>query len=146
VQRLLQIKDRPVAKGLILVAAHAGQIDFLLSELPAQQRQTLADSWPGPATWLLPHRGLVPDWVSGAHATVAVRVSSHPVVSALCTAWGGPLVSTSANPAGALPAREAFQVRRYFGAGLDYLLSGRTGADRRPTGIRDLFSGQIIRD
>ncbi len=145
VTRLLKLKDRPVAKGLILVAADEQQLDFLLSGLSAGQRQTLADSWPGPATWLLPHEGRVPRWVCGAHATVAVRVSSHPVVSALCTAWGGPLVSTSANPAGARPAVEAYQVRRYFGNGLDYLLPGRVGAARRPTAIRDLSSGQIIR-
>lgn len=146
VARLLALKNRPVAKGLILVATSQAQIDFLLSELPAQQRQTLAESWPGPATWLLPHRGLVPHWVCGSHATVAVRVSSHPVISALCTAWGGPLVSTSANPAGARPAREAYQVRRYFGGALDYLLPGRVGASQRPTAIRDLSSGLIVRD
>lgn len=145
VASLLQLKNRPVAKGLILVAADEQQIDFLLSGLSAEQRQTLSDSWPGPATWLVPHRGRIPHWVCGAHTTVAVRVSSHPAVSALCTAWGGPLVSTSANPAGARPAGEAYQVRRYFGNRLDYLLPGRVGAARRPTVIRDLFSGQIIR-
>lgn len=146
VSRVLELKDRPVGKGLILVAASEAQVEFLLSELSAEQRQTLSDSWPGPATWLLPHGGLVPSWVCGSHATVAVRVSGHPAVSALCAAWGGPLVSTSANPAGARPARELYQVRRYFGFGLDYLLPGRVGVAQRPTGIRDLFSGQIIRD
>jgi L-threonylcarbamoyladenylate synthase len=145
VTQLLALKSRPVAKGLILVAASEGQIDFLLSGLSEQHRQTLSGSWPGPATWLLPHHGLVPAWISGSHATVAVRVSSHPVVSALCAAWGGPLVSTSANPAGARPARMMFQVRRYFGDQLDYILPGRLGTLSRPTGIRDLSSGQIIR-
>ncbi|CAA0115013.1 Threonylcarbamoyl-AMP synthase [Halioglobus japonicus] len=146
VTRLLALKGRPVAKGLILVAADQEQIDFLLSGLSDVQRQMLSDSWPGPATWLLPHRGLVPAWVTGSHSTVAVRVSSHPAVSKLCAAWGGPLVSTSANPAGASPAKEAYQVRHYFGDELDYLLPGRVGAAQRPTVIRDLLSGQIIRD
>jgi L-threonylcarbamoyladenylate synthase len=146
VARLLALKTRPVHKGLILVAAHENQIEFLLAGLSEQQRQTLAASWPGPVTWLLPHHGLVPAWISGDHATVAVRVSAHPVVNALCAAWGGPLVSTSANRAGAQPAREAFQVRRFFGDQLDNLLPGRIGSSARPTGIRDLASGQIIRD
>jgi L-threonylcarbamoyladenylate synthase len=146
VAHLLMLKGRPVAKGLILVAATQSQIEFLMSDLSEQQRETLCASWPGPATWLLPHQGRVPRWVCGEHATVAVRVSDHPVVSALCAAWGGPLVSTSANPAGARPAREAFQVRRYFGDGVDYLLPGGVGSAGRPTSIRDLVSGQIIRD
>ena len=144
--RLLELKRRPVAKGLILVASVQSQLDFLLDGLSPQQRQTLAGSWPGPATWLLPHCGLVPRWICGQYDTVAVRVSAHPVLSALCSAWGSPLVSTSANRAGARPALEAFQVRRYFGNALDCLLPGRVGDATRPTTIRDLASGRIVRD
>ena len=79
------------------------------------------------------------------HATVAVRVSGHPVVSALCAGWGGPLASTSANPSGSRPPRRAYQVKRYFGDQLDYLLPGAVGNSGRPTEIRDLASGRIIR-
>jgi L-threonylcarbamoyladenylate synthase len=144
--RLLRLKNRPVAKGLIMVASSQQQLEFLLSDLTPRQRQTLAESWPGPVTWLVPHQGKVPGWVCGDHDRVAVRVSAHPALNALCAAWDGPLVSTSANRAGGLPAREAFQVRRYFQGQLDYLLAGRVGAAAQPTSIRDLVSGQIIRD
>lgn len=143
---LLALKGRPVGKGLILVAADQRQVDFLLSGLTQQQRQTVCASWPGPTTWLVPHLGQVPVWISGEHTTVAVRVSDHPLVSALCTAWGGPLVSTSANPAGARPAREAFQVQRYFGDSLDFVLAGKVGPNARPTTIRDARNGSVIRD
>jgi L-threonylcarbamoyladenylate synthase len=145
VNYLLALKGRPVSKGLILVAASRQQVDFLLSGLTEEQRQTVCATWPGPTTWLVPHLSLVPAWICGEHASVAVRVSDHPLVSALCTAWGGPLVSTSANPAGARPAREAFQVRRYFGDTLDFVLAGGVGAAARPTTIRDARSGRIIR-
>lgn len=145
VMRLLQLKQRPLHKGLILVAASATQLDFLLEDLPGQQREQLAASWPGPATWLVPHGGRVPPWIHGAHATVAVRVTAHPVLSRLCSAWGGPLVSTSANPGGAQPARAGFQVQRYFGASLQGILPGHTGSSDSPTVIRDLASGKVIR-
>lgn len=145
VQRLLALKGRSPAKGLILVAATEQQLEFLLARLDPQSRQTLADSWPGPATWLVPHHGRVPAWIHGEHATVAVRVSGHPVVSALCSGWGAPLVSTSANRSGSRPPRHAYQVKRYFGEELDYLLPGAVGHSGRPTVIRDLASGRIIR-
>lgn len=145
VARLLHLKHRPVAKGLILVASDVSQVDFLLAGLSGEARATLAESWPGPTTWLLPHHGSVPSWISGQHATVAVRVSSHPALAALCDAYGGPLVSTSANPGGARPARAIFQVYNYFGSALDYVLPGRLGARMRPTVIRDLASGAILR-
>lgn len=146
VEYLLVLKSRPVSKGLIVVAHDMEQLQFLFKDLSRQQVDTLAATWPGPATWLVPHRGRVPQWICGDHDTVAVRVSDHPVVSALCEAWGGPLVSTSANPGGALPARHAFQVRRFFGDRLGYVMPGATGSSERPTTIRHLMSGQIIRD
>ena len=146
VEYLLALKARPASKGLILVAHDMEQLNFLLAGFSGDLLATLSASWPGPATWLVPHRDRVPDWISGDHDTVAVRVSGHPVLSALCAAWGGPLVSTSANPAGAQPARQAWQVRRYFGDSLGCILPGATGSARQPTTIRDLISGRVIRD
>ena len=97
VMEILALKRRPADKGLILAAANAQQLEFLLDGLPDDIRKKLSLSWPGPNTWLVPHHGRVPDWVSGQFDTVAVRVSEHPVLRELCRAWGGPLVSTSAD-------------------------------------------------
>lgn len=145
VSRLLALKGRAVDKGLILVAASEGQLGFLLADLPPEQRRQLSASWPGPNTWLVPHKQRVQPWIYGSFDTVAVRVSQHPVVRALCEAWGGPLVSTSANPAGAQPPRAGFQVVRYFGGSLDGMLPGEVGAARAPSTIRHLASGELVR-
>ena len=145
VSRLLALKNRPVEKGLILVAASEQQLDFLLADLSPEQRATLSASWPGPNTWLVPHRGRVQPWVHGQFASVAVRVSAHPVVRALCEAWGGPLVSTSANPAGADPAMVADEVIEYFGDSLDGIVCGELGGASGPSQIRDLATGEVIR-
>ena len=145
VSRLLTLKDRAVQKGLILVAASEAQLGFLLADLPEEQRRQLSASWPGPNTWLVPHQHRVQPWIYGSFDTVAVRVSEHPVVGALCEAWGGPLVSTSANPAGAQPPRAGFQVLRYFGGSLDGMLPGEVGIASAPSTIRDLATGQLVR-
>ena len=145
VARLLDLKERPVEKGVILVAADMGQLEFLLEGLSVPDRDKLAATWPGPVTWLVPHHGRIPAWVHGVHPTVAVRVSAHPVVRELCRAFGGPLVSTSANKAGAQPPREAFQVHRYFQGQLDEILPGRVGKNARPSTILDLNTGNAVR-
>jgi L-threonylcarbamoyladenylate synthase len=56
-----------------------------------------------------------------------------------------PIVSTSANLAGHPPARNALQARKWLAGKIDFLLSGQTGKQRRPTTIRDLKSGRVIR-
>lgn len=145
VARLLSLKRRSPDKGLILVVARTSQVQGLLHDLPTSQRARLELSWPGPTTWLIPHQGRVPAWVYGNHDTVAVRVSAHPVVSALCHRWGGALVSSSANPAGSQPAVHSFQVRRYFGERLDYILPGTLGGATRPSVIKHLVTGEVIR-
>jgi L-threonylcarbamoyladenylate synthase len=144
VYRLLALKERPVEKGLILVADNIRQFDFLLEGLPDAWLDCLASTWPGPNTWLVPHQDLLPEWVTGQHESVALRVSDHPLVRDLC-ALTGPLVSTSANPSGRPAAYSRLRVQQYFGDELDAVLGGALGGRRNPSVIRDLVSGKVLR-
>lgn len=145
VVRLLKMKRRSPRKGLILVAANsdqlAGYVDFSDDRVDFSQ---VLSSWPGPVTWLLPARPGIPKWLIGDHTSLAVRISDHPLVQALC-ARAGMLVSTSANPAGLQPARDTARVRAYFGGQLDCVLSGRLGNRQKPTEIRDAVRGTVVR-
>ncbi len=143
VLRLLALKHRPVDKGLILIAADAAQLRAFLA--PAALPEPVAASWPGPSTWLLPAAADTPSWLTGEHDTLAVRVTAHPLAAALCRAFGGPLVSTSANRAGRPPAKSALAVRREFGDDLDLIVNGPLGGQARPTPIRDARSGAYLR-
>lgn len=143
VQTILKLKRRPIGKGVILVAAAIDQFEFILRHLNATQRAVLVASWPGPNTWLVPHNDEVPYWICGDHSTVALRVSAHPVVRALCER-AGPLVSTSANPQGLPPARTAFKARCYFGDQVFYV-PGQVNQNAKPSTIRDLMTGAVVR-
>ncbi|WP_111498428.1 MULTISPECIES: L-threonylcarbamoyladenylate synthase [Marinobacter] len=146
VEQLLALKDRPEHKGVILVAASVAQVAPLLDPLAPELRERAAGYWPGPVTCLLPDPDeLIPPWIKGRHGSVAVRVSAHPGVQRLCQAFGGPLVSTSCNPAGRNPARSRLQVARYFGDTLDAILPGQLGEQRQPSRIIDLPSGRRLR-
>lgn len=148
VMRLLAIKQREVAKGLLLVAANVAQLDGLVdwAALPPNRREALLASWPGANTWVLPATARVPRWITGDHAGVAVRVSGHPLVRALCLGFGGALVSTSANAAGEPPARTQAELTPALRAAVEAILPGATGGLARPTAIRDALSGAVLRD
>lgn len=145
VEEILRLKRRPVHKGLILVAASMQQLDFLLHDLPEPLLQKLTSSWPGANTWLVPHKGRVSPLVTGKHPSVAVRVSAHPIVKQLCEGFGGPIVSTSANPQGLSAAKSQMQVRRYFSRESLSYASGVVGGRTAPSLIRDLLTDTVIR-
>ncbi len=146
VDRLLALKNRPSAKGMILAVAAPGQLDTLVDweALPPAARDAVLASWPGPHTWIVPALPRVPAWIRGAHDGVAVRCSAHPVVAALCAAFG-PLVSTSANPTGAPPPRRLDDLDPTLRMAVDGIVEGETGGLERPTPIRDARSGEDLR-
>ncbi|MGH1439850.1 MAG: L-threonylcarbamoyladenylate synthase [Cellvibrionaceae bacterium] len=147
VNKILTLKNRSIDKGLILIASELSQLAFVLKDLPENQIARMRKTWPGPTTWIVPKNKYVPYSISGHHAGVAVRVSNHPLVQALCHAYGGPIVSTSANPQGKPAAKTRWQVERYFGRSeeLSFVTKGTVGKRNRPSDIIDLLSESIVR-
>lgn len=144
VKRILYLKNRPFKKGLIIIASAIEQLHPYVSFTDIPRYHEIRKTWPGPVTWIFPARYGVPDWLRGEHQSIAVRVSNHPVVRDLCRLTG-PLISTSANPAGCPPAKTALKVRIYFGQSLDYILPGNTGLHQKPTEIRNALTGEVLR-
>ena len=147
VLRLLALKQREVDKGLILIAADEAQLTpyIDMTVLHETQRDAVRASWPGPHTWIVPASTDAPAWITGAHSGIAVRVSAHPTVIALCNAFGGALVSTSANRAGEPAASSCDALDPAVVAGVDAVTVGETGGLLRPTAIRDARSGDMLR-
>jgi len=143
--RILVAKERPPGMGVILLAGSREQLDPWIEPPDDALEAWLAESWPGPVTWVLPARPWVPSWITGGRDTLAARVSAHPVASALSLEAGIPIVSTSANRSGHRPARNAVQVRRWLGEDIDFILGGATGGLAGPTPILDGRTGQPLR-
>lgn len=146
VNRLLTLKKRPVDKGLILIAARFEQLlPYIdIEALNAEQREAVFACWPGPVTFVFPAKPSTPRWLTGRFDSLAVRVTDHPAVIELCTAYGKPLVSTSANLSGLPPCRTAQEVLTQFGETFPVLHS-ETGGRQNPSEIRDALTGELFR-
>jgi len=143
VYRLLEMKKRPVEKGLILIASRLEQLlPFVRFE--GDWTEKVKNSWPGPHTWLLPAAAELPYWINGGRDTVACRVTAHPIANALCEHVGHALISTSANRTGQRPARSPLEVRLRC-PGVDHIVCGKLGDLDQPTSIRDARSGVQLR-
>ncbi|MCT7942844.1 L-threonylcarbamoyladenylate synthase [Shewanella holmiensis] len=148
IQKLLAVKQRPWQKGLILVASNFDQLTPYIdeSQLTSAQLQFAFSKWPGPFTFVMPIKPTVSKLLCGEFASIAVRVSAHPVVRALCDALQKPLVSTSANLAGEDPVVLAEHILSDFEGKIDALVMGSLGEQRQPSTIIDARTGQIIRN
>ena len=145
VRQLLSLKGRPATAGLILIADQFERFDPFIKPVSETLYQRALSSWPGPVSWLFPRADSVPGWLAGDHDTIALRLTAHPVCRALCAAFEGAIVSTSANPSSSEPAVSAGQVEEYFGSSLAGIVEGALGRDGKPSEIRDLVSGAVIR-
>ncbi len=145
VKELLALKHRPMAKGLILIAAELHQLLPYIDINDSALLEKLETHRSHPTTWVVPARANTPTWLTGTHDSIAVRITTHPLAAALCSEFGGAIVSTSANPSGRPPAQTALIVRRYFGDRLDYLLPASRPASTKPSEIRELISDKVIR-
>lgn len=146
IERILELKQRPVAKGLIVVAADIEQIGQLIDPLTNTQKNQLLATWPGPVTWLIPDpHEIFSGWVKGQHTSVAVRVSAHPLVQQLCREFGRPVISTSANIAGQPEIRDRSELIATFAEIIDCITPGELGGGNAVSEIRDLISGKVLR-
>ncbi len=146
VMKVLRLKSRLPHKGLILISHNwASVADFILP-LSDQDKQEI-ESFQGqhPRTWVLPASEKTPQWIKGQHQGVAVRVTKHPAAKALCQAFGGVIVSTSANQEGNPPATDATQVRDAFPTGIDYIMTQSVGQLGSPSEIFDFASRRVLR-
>lgn len=145
VRKVLSLKHRSPDLGLILIGCDFRQFDGWVETVAEDCLQAAMETWPGPVTWLFPRAPRVPDWLAGKHETLAIRVTAHPVSRALCEAFGGPVVSTSANPHSSPPARSAGAVEDYFGHFIAGIIAGPLGDRTACSEIRDVRTGEVLR-
>ncbi len=146
IKKLLQLKQRPIEKGLILLAADLSQLTPYISPLEQDVEQKIQSVWPGPTTWIVPTPSGTSPLIRGKFHSIAIRVSAHPIVRELCRQCNSPIISTSANMTDQNMSYSAFDVRLRFRDQLDYILNAPLGDSDKPSVIRDAISERVIRN
>ncbi|MEH6453862.1 MAG: Sua5/YciO/YrdC/YwlC family protein [Psychromonas sp.] len=149
IKKILSLKQRPAHKGLILVAANMQQLtnyaDF--SVLNETQLANIKKTWQGPYTWIIPAKRSLSTLISGDFKSIAVRVSAHPVIQQICTEFGKPIVSTSANLSGENACTDSTQVATMFANHplLNCIINQPVSGLFSPSQIIDAITGQRLR-
>ena len=147
VEKLLAIKQRPVEKGLILIADNYGQLLKYVDDakVPMDKRADIFSSWPAAITWVMPAAKSTPKWLTGQFDTIAVRVTNHPTVKRLCQEFGKPLVSTSANLTGQETVISIEQAKEQFADQVGFYVDEPLGGNTQPSTIKDAMTGKVFR-
>ncbi len=165
VQQILQIKNRPMEKGLIVVTDSIQRIKPLLENINLQQKQMIIDSWTEKnqaqkkdkqaITWLLPidnNKNFIPKWITGKHNSVAVRVIANQQIQQICQNLVsdnnpfGLLVSTSCNTASLPPAYNLREAKNYFSNNNNVAyLKGETLSYALPSQIKNASDLTVLR-
>lgn len=140
---VLARKNRPAGQGLILLASSIAQLDDFIDAayIGAQYPQVLHIGTRA-TTWCVPPRAGIHPLLTGDFDTLAVRLSHHPVVSALCAALNSAIVSTSANWHHHPPAKNAQEFKQFFA---DIVCVEGSALGAPPSVIKDAKSGKVMR-
>lgn len=141
--KLFQIKNRPLDKPVLLLINEISLIGTLAAQIPGIYRQLIEKYWPGPLTLIFPARPELSPLLTGGTGTVGVRISPHPIAQQLIRAFGGAITATSANISGYPPARSAEEVRCQFGDKIDVILDGGIAQEHQCSTIVSIAESKL---
>ncbi len=144
VEKINAIKQRPLNKQFILLAANVEQIRPLIL-IKKEQEQILTQTT-RPTSWIIEANLCAPGWLVGDSNTLCIRISNHDEVQRLCNALGHAIISTSANLSGKKPATNALELHQYFHHKIDKILIANKKQSSKSSTIIRLCDNKILRD
>jgi L-threonylcarbamoyladenylate synthase len=124
VQKIFQVKNRPLFNPLIVHVPHVSHFEKYAEAIPELCYKLAQAFCPGPITFVLPKKTIIPDHTTGGGNSVALRIPNHPLTLALLQSLDFPLAAPSANPSGYVSPVTAQHVYEQLNAKLPYILDG----------------------
>jgi len=124
VTKIFEVKERPVFDPLIMHVAAINRVEDFADNIPREFYQLAESFWPGPLTFILQKKAIVPDLVTSGMETVALRNPRHPLTLKLLQSISFPLAAPSANPFGYVSPTTVEHVQDSLGDRITYILNG----------------------
>jgi L-threonylcarbamoyladenylate synthase len=146
--RIKQLKGREATKPILVVISDVDQVERFIAERSRVFDLLAERFWPGALTLIGRAAPAVPGELTAGTGTIGIRLPGDDRVRALVRGCGGALTATSANPAGADPARTAEEVENYFSAAVDLIVDGGEARVDLPSTVVDAagLEPKLIRD
>lgn len=144
--RLRAVKGREDEKPILVLVASINDLSAFVEQVSPAASLLIEGFWPGPLTILFPARASLPRALTAGTGLVGMRLSSCRPLCELLTRVG-PLTGTSANRAGAAPARTAEAVQQALGDAVDLIFDAGPTPGGLPSTVVDAHhSLRIVRE
>jgi len=141
VKKIFQIKQRDARKPFSFICNDLAEISRY-AQVSNFAYKAMKRHLPGAYTFVLEATKIVPDSLSTKQKTVGVRIPDNAICRAIVAELGHPLVTTSANTAGALTPQDPIDIEASMGKLVDFVIDGGVSMDEASTVI-SLLDNQI---
>ncbi|MGD9075647.1 MAG: L-threonylcarbamoyladenylate synthase, partial [Desulfobacteraceae bacterium] len=119
INRLFDVKKRRDDQPILILIPSVEHLDQYVIHVPEIARQLMNDFWPGGLTLIFEAKPNLPQELTAGTGKIGVRLSSHPLPTALAQAVDGPITGTSANISGQPACSSAKEVLQNLGEEVD---------------------------
>lgn len=124
IQRLFLAKKRKPDRPLLILIPTADSLARYVNSVPPVARRLIGKFWPGGLTLIFEASPEISPLLTAGTGKIGIRLSSHPVATALARAIGKPITGTSANISGEPACPSAGEVLSSLQEKVDLVLDG----------------------
>jgi Sua5/YciO/YrdC/YwlC family protein len=124
VLKIYEIKKRPFFNPLILHIENIEKIKNYARNISKDLLKLAEKFSPGPITFVVSKKSIIPDIVTGGLSTVAIRIPSHKMMQKVLELTGVPIAAPSANIFGRTSPTTAKEVLEELKGKISYVLDG----------------------
>ncbi len=114
IKELYKLKQRDYGLPIAILVEDMEMLGRVVTEISESARQLIRSFWPGPLTILFPASKSISKSLMTNTGKIGVRISSHPVATAIVRELGSPITTTSANLSSFPPSLNVKHIRNYF--------------------------------
>ena len=124
VEKLFEIKERPLDKPISLLVSDFEMIEKVAKNITEVEYKIMKKFFPGPLTIILNKRDIVPDIVTSGGDTVGIRMPKEEITRKLIEYAGVPIAAPSANISGKPSGTNLQEIIQEFEGKVDYFIDG----------------------
>lgn len=136
--RLFRIKKREAGKPVLLLIPSVEYLKHYAANISETAERLMDAFWPGGLTLIFEARRDVSVLLTAGTGKIGIRLSNHPVATALAQATDSAITGTSANISGEPPCNTSYGVASALGKGVDQILDGGKTPGQKPSTVLDM--------